>query len=472
MASATLVTALTASGGAETPGFLNDIVEQLWPNLATAVADMIKTIVEPMFATILPSPLSSLKFVDLNLGDVPMRFTNVDVHKTASGAIKLDLDLDWDGACDISLDGKMVPRVGIEKLKLAGRLSILLGPLTNVLPLIGAAQVTFINPPYLKFTYTDAGAIANLGFIDKQIRGIIQGVIASMAVLPNRFLVKLDVTNDWFKTYQHPLGVVRLTVESATSLGQDKAAKGFFGKLVHDVPDAHATVILGETFQTKTVSNSRDPVWNETHDFLLSDNDQKLIVEVTDSDTTSDDALGQASTTIKNLLLQGGKHELTLNHNGTDTDGKIKIAGQFYKFVPNAASLSSQDPGIHGLLTVLVASAHNIEGDRSKLKPSVAVKWGASSFRTGVKADASGVDVRNPNYDAAFTVPLTAAVTVTGAEPLRFVLMDGENEVTTAELPLDKVLSTPELSFTDHLELAGGASIRVSVTVRGTEVMT
>ncbi len=64
-----------------------------------------------MFGTMLPSPLNTMKFEKLDLGHVPIKFANVDLHKTSGGGIKLDLDLDWDGTCDIELDGKMMPKI-------------------------------------------------------------------------------------------------------------------------------------------------------------------------------------------------------------------------------------------------------------------------------------------------------------------------------------------------------------------------
>ena len=106
-----LVEKLTASGGAESPGFLNDLIVQLWPNMSVAVARTIGEIAEPMFATMLPSPLNTLRFEKINLGHVPVHISNVDVHKTENEGIKLDVDIDWDGNCDIELDGKMVPKI-------------------------------------------------------------------------------------------------------------------------------------------------------------------------------------------------------------------------------------------------------------------------------------------------------------------------------------------------------------------------
>lgn len=72
---------------------------------------MTKDIVEPILASTLPGPLANLKFVKLDLGHVPLKFSNVDVHKTTADGIKLDMDVNWEGVCDIELDGKNVPKI-------------------------------------------------------------------------------------------------------------------------------------------------------------------------------------------------------------------------------------------------------------------------------------------------------------------------------------------------------------------------
>lgn len=106
-----LVDTLTASGGAEPAGFLNDIVEQLWPNINVAGCRMVKEIVEPILASTLPGPLKNLRFTKLDLGAVPLRLGAVDVHKTTMGGIKLDMDVVWESKSDIELDGSMVPKI-------------------------------------------------------------------------------------------------------------------------------------------------------------------------------------------------------------------------------------------------------------------------------------------------------------------------------------------------------------------------
>jgi Ca2+-dependent lipid-binding protein len=91
---------------------LNEIVAQLWPNIRVAGAQMVKDIADPMFKTMLPGPLAALHFTKVELGPVPIVLSNVRVTKTAADGIKMDLNLDWDGKCDIELDGgSLIPTV-------------------------------------------------------------------------------------------------------------------------------------------------------------------------------------------------------------------------------------------------------------------------------------------------------------------------------------------------------------------------
>jgi Ca2+-dependent lipid-binding protein len=92
-------------------GFLNDLIAQLWPNLNIAGGNMVKDIVEPILKSTLPGPLANLKFVKIDLGDVPLHVSEVDTHKTSTGGIQLEMDVTWESRSDIELDGSMVPKI-------------------------------------------------------------------------------------------------------------------------------------------------------------------------------------------------------------------------------------------------------------------------------------------------------------------------------------------------------------------------
>ena len=122
--------------------FLTDILGELWTYLKIAGADSIRESVEPSFED-LPTPMNTCRFTKIDLGDVPIRMDNVVVHPLHSGMVQFDLDLIWDGECDIQLKADYLGSFGIQKLKLSGRMAILLKPLTNELPVVSGIQYGF-----------------------------------------------------------------------------------------------------------------------------------------------------------------------------------------------------------------------------------------------------------------------------------------------------------------------------------------
>jgi Ca2+-dependent lipid-binding protein len=201
---------------------------------------------------------------------------------------------------------------------LNGRLSILLCPLTNIIPLIGAAQISFINPPNLKLNFTGAADVADFSLIDGAVRKVLISIINSVLVLPNRIMVKLDANNDYFKTYHQPLGVIRITADRAWGFAEEAQSKTkkLFAKLTRASPDCYAEIEVGAepAWKTSTKNNTTTPAWGETHDFVVTDYDQVIKVTVSDHDVNSDDEVGVGITTVRDILLAGGKQDLSLLH--------------------------------------------------------------------------------------------------------------------------------------------------------------
>jgi Ca2+-dependent lipid-binding protein len=339
-------------------------------------------------------------------------------------------------------------------------------------------QISFINPPTLKLDFTGAANVADSDLIDSTVRKVILSVISSMFVLPNRFLVKLDSANDYFKTYQPHSGVLRLTVEGATGIAgkKRKGAKRLLDKVLKDVPDCYCKVNVGaeEVWKTSTKKNDTDPNWGETHDFLVMDHDQGIFIDIQDDDLAGDDDIGLAVTTVKQLLLNGGTQELGLVHKSQPTEGKITIKAQYYRLVPEAGGLTAESSGggagqIVGLATILVASAFGLQGERDKLNPAIRVSWGKTEFKTAAKTYSAGTDIFNPSWDTSFRVPVTAEMV---ANPSAFVmaLMDKGKDVGTVEVPFAEVMGAPGLVLEKEFEVGGGARIRASISLRGTRL--
>ncbi|PVH68872.1 hypothetical protein DL98DRAFT_554658 [Cadophora sp. DSE1049] len=262
---------------------------------------MTKEIAEPIFASMLPGPLATLHFTKIDLGHVPLRLSNVLKWQLLTTPLTIDLNLDWAGKCDIQLDGNMIPT--------------LVRPTSDIIPLIGAAQIAFVNQPVLKLDFTGAANVADSDMIDGAVRKVIISIINSILVLPNRLLIKLDAANDYFKTQLQPVGIIRITTEKAWDFAEDKqgAAQKLFSKLTRASPDTYCN----------------------------------------DHDVGSDDQIGLAVTTVKDILSAGA--------------------------------------GVFG-----------IPGKREELNPSVVVSWGEKHrFQTAAKTDAPGTDISNPAFHIA-----------------------------------------------------------------------
>ena len=328
----------------------------------------------------------------------------------------------------------------------------------------------------LKLNFTGAADIADYSVIEGAVHNVILGIIKSMAVLPNRYLVKLDPNNDYFKTYLQPLGIIRLTVNKAwgfAEASQTKTGK-LFSKLTGASPDCYASVNVGAEgpWKTSIKNNTTTPIWNETQDFVVTDFDQCITIDVQDHDINSNDQVGLAVTTVKEILTAGGKQELGMVHKGAETDGKVSLDCQFYKFAADDSSFSSSDHKgdgrLCGLLTILVAGATGIKGQREDLSPSVVVTWGSKNrFQTAVKIDAPGTDISNPAFDQSFRILITADMVGSGAENLRITCMNKETEIGSAEVPFADLLKAPNMTLEENFNIGNGTMVRSSICLRG-----
>lgn len=459
------VAASLASGGVESVNFLNDIIAQLWDYINVAGSTMTKDIVEPIFKETLPTPLNSLHFKKIDLGKTPIKFDNIDVHSRREGVIKLDVDVFWDGQCDIQLSANIIGGFGVRHIKLAGRMSVVLCPLVDRMPLVTAMQLAFVNPPQIALDFTGLAQVADFSLIDDSVRGVIHQVLSSILVLPNRMLVKVDPSNIWYDTYQQHLGFLRLTVVSGRGF---KTPKGW----IKDIPDIYCKVKLGahKEWHTETKKNDTSPEWEETADFLLSDHDQMIMIEAMDDDLARDDKLGTGRMTVGELLMAGRRAEVPLLIDEADTGATVTVRCDIMQFVPDVSSVTDgahSAPGLcSGMLTVLVAGARNIPSDRREAASSVKVTIGEKEFVTPVVMDVPGVDAINPAFDAAFRVPLT--VEKAGEAPdVTMTLINKKKELGSTTVKYEEIVAATDATLTNEYSFANGACIMAKIIVSG-----
>jgi len=418
--------------------FLSALLDQLWSRMSDAIE---KTVRESLIPT-LDGLAVPMFFVKMDLGDVPIRIQRMVIHRvnetyeSSSGGIssyddgnkqagiKMDIDLYWDGNCDIMLQTKSAPKLafGVRHIKFSGQLYVLLSPLTSVLPVISAIQVGFTNPPVVEMTYTGAGAILNT--VASTIQGVIQGGIAGALVLPNRIVVPLDLVGyDYFDIYRPPVGMVRLSVIKSRGF---KVLKGL---VVYDVPDIYCVLRLGvnDPFRTSTKTDELKPSWkDESCDTILYDMDQKVYVDVYDADPSGlDTLLGKCEVTCRDLFGEGddgvadGLCELELIMDEKRTRYYITVKAELHHLTNDTLDsfTKSEYDGknrLCGLATIIVSKATNLpmpkEDAATFVKVDVKSKTGSKIFNTGTVMDAPGIDSLNPIYGCTFFVPITTAM--------------------------------------------------------------
>lgn len=466
------ISASLASGGPESLGWLNDMLAQIWPSAAIAVEKIVKETVEPMFAELLPGPLKTLRFTKLDLGSAPPKFDNVDVHSRREGFLRLNLDVAWDGASDIELKADHLPALGVRRVRVRGRVSVALGPLVDRMPVVSAAKVAFINPPELELDFTGLAEVADWSVVDEAVRKIIADVLKGMLVLPQKFLVKLDTETSVVEAHQEPLGVCRITPVRAG--GFKVQNKGSLLR-VKDVPDVYLKIGFGAEplWRTKTVKNTTAPEFDESRDFLLSDHDQAVTVEVYDDDVADDDYLGTGTVTVAELLSSPDRTvDVPLRHAKKGKgdhfveDCTVTLRCDVFPLVADATSLG-QGHRLAGLLTVLVAGAYAVPGERRDAASHVRVAYGKREFRTPVVCDAPGVDGANPAYDAAFLVALGSEDKEPVDTPLALTLVNGKEEIGRVFVKHSQLLAATNLTVERKVDVGQGASIKFSVSLRG-----
>ena len=404
------------------------------------------------------------------------------VHKLADdkSSVQFDLDVIWDGECDIQMRSDYGLQFGVKSVKLSGRMSFLLCPLTEVLPVVSAIQYSFINIPDLELDFTGLAQVADFTIIDKTIRKMILDILSGMMVLPNRMLYKMDLANDYLKTYQPPLGIVSVTAVRGRGFVIER------GVITDDIPDVYLLTQFGSSptpWRTKTVWDDLSPVWNESAHFVLSDYDQNIRIHAWDEDKSPldpDDDLGEAEMTVGDMLVAGGTAEVELLIDEKESGAHLTLACEVLPLTTKDLSsfdnpLCDGPNKLCGCLTILVTKAFDIPLKVEKAATFVKVSFAKQEFFTSVVTDYPGLDALNPDYDASFMVPLTTDIVENSANipgEIEFNLInDVDTILGTTTIKLSDLAMHPGNKIQQKRKIGrGGASIQVQVIMYGIDM--
>ena len=319
--------------------WLNRMLVQMWPYIGGMVHKILKENVEPELQKSLPKALSSLYFETIDLGNTPPQFKHVVAYDQPKDERQndyiFDLDLSYRGDANLKLSVKGV-NLGISNIELKGPLRVIFKPLVSEYNPVGGLTVFFLNRPQLKFDLNNLLNVLDFPGLKSTLRRIINDVIASFVVLPNRVVVPLAEGVDGSDLqYPIPEGVLRISVLEAKELTACD-----FGLVNKGKSDPYTIVEVGaQQFRTKIISNNLNPEWNETFEAFVDNHEgQEIGLQVYDEDTSSKDTkIGFIQTDIDSVVQQGARN-VWLPLQGVK-QGRVHLQLNWYELSPIASDL-------------------------------------------------------------------------------------------------------------------------------------
>uniref|UniRef100_A0A665X5A5 Extended synaptotagmin-like protein 2b n=1 Tax=Echeneis naucrates TaxID=173247 RepID=A0A665X5A5_ECHNA len=250
--------------------WLNKTVKQMWPYICQFVEKLFHETIEPAVKES-NTHLSTFSFSKIDMGDKPLRINGVKVYSenVDKRQIIMDLQISFVGNTEIDVDIKRYYcKAGIKSIQIHGVLRVVMEPLLSDMPLVGALSLFFLKKPLLDINWTGLTNLLDIPGLNGLSDSLIQDIIYSYLVLPNRVTIPLVGDVELAKLrFPMPKGVLRIHFLEAQDLeGKDK----FLGGLIKGKSDPYGVLQIGnQLFQSKTVKESLHPKWNEVYEALV-----------------------------------------------------------------------------------------------------------------------------------------------------------------------------------------------------------
>uniref|UniRef100_A0A668AVW0 Extended synaptotagmin 2 n=1 Tax=Myripristis murdjan TaxID=586833 RepID=A0A668AVW0_9TELE len=461
---------------------LTDTVKQMWPFICQFVDKLFRETIEPAVKGANPH-LSSFCFTKIDMGDKPLRVNGVKVYteNVDKRQIIMDLQISFVGNTEIDVDiKKYYCRAGIKSIQLHGVMRVVMEPLLGDMPLVGALSVFFLKKPLLDINWTGLTNMLDIPGVNGLCDNIIQDIIYSYLVLPNRITIPLvgDAQLAQLR-FPMPKGVLRIHfLEAQDLLGKDK----FLGGLIKGKSDPYGVLQIGnQLFQSKVIHETVHPKWNEVYEALVYEHSgQHLEIELFDEDTDKDDFLGSLMIDMAELQKEQKVDEwFVMDEVAT---GKLHLKLEWLSLLPTPEKLDqvltsiradrghANDGLSSALLVVFLDSARNLprnplEFNQQGLKKasvSKAIKSGKKvssdpspfvQFRVGHKSFESKTRYKTnePVWEEAFTFLIHNPK----SQELEVEVKDEKHECSlgTLTLPLSRLLEAQDMTMNERFPL-------------------
>nr|XP_048272958.1 extended synaptotagmin-3 isoform X1 [Myodes glareolus] len=335
----------------------NKIITQIWPYLSMIMENKIREKLEPKIRE-KSVHLRTFTFTKLYFGQKCPKVNGVKAHtdKCNRRKVTLDLQICYIGDCEISVELQKI-RAGVNGIQLQGTLRVILEPLLEDKPFVGAVTIFFLQKPHLQINWTGLTNLLDMPGINDISDSLLEDLIAAHLVLPNRVTVPvkrgLDITNLRFPL---PSGVIRVHLLEAEKLAQKDNFLGLGGK-----SDPYAKVSIGlQHCRSRTVYKNLNPTWNEVFEFMVYEvPGQDLEVDLYDEDTDRDDFLGSLQICLGDVMMNRVVDEwFVLNDT---TSGRLHLRLEWLSLITDQEALL-EDHGDHSsaILVVYLENACNL----------------------------------------------------------------------------------------------------------------
>ncbi|CAF4573725.1 unnamed protein product, partial [Rotaria sp. Silwood2] len=307
--------------------WINRIIKQAWP-YANRYLDqaVFRDVLVPLVRGT-SSTLADFSFQKLDLGEIPPRIRGVKVYTdNVRDQIMMDIEVFYAG--DAIIKAKLKGIVcGVKDIQIFGDIRIILSPLINTIPLVGAVTFFFLKKPSIDFKLTDAGTLVDIPGLHDLLLLQINDIIASMMVLPNRQVLPFvkDIPIGYLRC-SNLQGVVRAFILEA----KDLINADIVGK---SDPYVKVKVPGSIEYRTKTIDNTLNPEWNEIFEFVVEQYESDSIeFEVYDEDLGKNDFIGRAQLRLNTLV----------DNDDINTDvkqGSLNVGLQYFSLTKQKSAL-------------------------------------------------------------------------------------------------------------------------------------
>ncbi|XP_057713098.1 extended synaptotagmin-2 [Corythoichthys intestinalis] len=462
----------------ERVGWLNKTVKQMWPFICQFVDKLFRDSIEPAIKGASPY-LSSFCFSKIDMGDKPIRVNGVKVYtdNVDKRQVIMDMQISFAGNTEINVDiKKYYCRAGIKSIQLHGVMRVVMEPLLGDMPLIGALSVFFLNKPLLDINWTGLTNILDIPGVNGLCDNLIQDIICSFLVLPNRINIPL-VGKEQLEhlLFPVPKGILRIHfLEGQDLLGKDK----FLGGLIKGKSDPYGVIRVGnQLFQSKVMHETVNPKWNAVFEAEVMDPaGQNLEVQLYDEDTDKDDMLGSVTIDLGALTKEPKVDEwFSLDDVAT---GKLHLKLEWLSLMTTPDKLEEALASIRAdrgkandglssaLLIVFLDSAKNLPAGKkvtSDPSPFVQLRVGHKSHESKTR-----YKTNEPVWEEAFSFLVHNPRT----QDLEVEVKDAKHDdcsLGTLAVPLTRLLEAPDMTLNQqfHMRNSGpGCCIKLKLALR------